>query len=249
MDKENLLLTEIQELDNQPEKEQEPQLEPSQELAENMEFFAENCRATMSQIQNTLLQLEILLNGNLRKVLLAHDKNDALMQNLENLLASGRNQHKSEEKEPKKRLIKDIAIIRSGVSGKVKTFLVNKFSEYKGAVDTLMENLNGLLQDFKEAHEALREAHAKLKTEVAKVNLNRHRQTEKDHEQGVIRLKQSAEIPHPKLPRDIKLLPDSIDPTLITPEILEKNLHKHYGYPISSDQPPRQHQLPESPSP
>ena len=73
---------------------------------------------------------------------------------------------------------------------------------------------------------------AKQMTEIAKVNLNRYRAS-------VI-----PQISQPELPKDIRKLPDSVNPNLITPKILEENLSRHYDT-TSSDQPPRQHQLPE----
>jgi len=239
-----------QALNGQSEEEQ-LQLEPSPKYTENMKTLTETCRGLTSQIQNTLLQLKALLNGNL-DTLLVHEpatkthgngnreiKNQnekGKIQNLKNLLE----EETQDPEDPKTKRLMDMVIIRSRISGAVKTILVNMFSGYKEAVNTLIENLNTLLREFAKAYDQLRETHAKFMTEVAKVNLNRHEKAERDAErnrtEGVINFLQLKEIPRPELPKDIKPLPDKVNPALITQEILEENLRKHYGV-TSSDQP------------
>jgi len=226
-------------LDSQPE-EEKAKLEPSPEYAETTENLIETCKDLTGQIQDTLLELKALLNGNL-DTLLVHEPitkthgnreirnqdGSKKMENLKKLLDDG-----DETEQEKTRHFMDSVIIRSKISGTIKTILVNMFSGYKEAVETLIENLNTLLREFAKTYEQLRDSHAKQMTEIAKVNLNRYRAS-------VI-----PQISQPELPKDIRKLPDSVNPNLITPKILEENLSRHYDT-TSSDQPPRQHQLPE----
>lgn len=225
--------------------EEQLQLEPSPEYAKDIKTLTETCRGLTSQIQNTLLQLKALLNGNLGALLvhkpitktrgnreIRNQMETEKMQNLKNLLK----EETQDSEDPKTKRLMDTVIIRSRISGTVKTILVNMFSGYKEAIDTLIENLNTLLREFAKTYDQLRGIHAKSMTEVVKVNLNRHKKAERDRADGIVSFLQYKEVPNPELPKDIKPLPDNVNPALITQETLEKNLYKHYGV-TSFDQP------------
>jgi len=179
-------------------------------------MHVKTCQILKTQIQHTLFELKILLNGSLEKYLL--NSGEEKMRNLKNLL-----QENGENHQP--RPVVDEIVLRN--KGQVRTLLTKMFTEeYQEAVKILIENLNEQLQDFDTAYNTLMKTFARLKTAIATVNL-------KSYQTGI-----TTEIFPPKLPMkngvpEIRMLPPKIDPNLISPETIEKERLKYYD-----DKPP-----------
>lgn len=202
----------------------EPKTLSLEKLQEKLETSAETCRILREQIQNVLFELKTLLNGSLDVLLIYEPGDIEAMENLRDLLEE---ETEPQNQEKKERYWMDTIIIRSRISGALKTILINIFSGYKDAIDTLIENLNELLQEFDEAYEDLMNTYSKLLNQIGKEIFERFQK-----DLPIIKL--------PRLPK-IKRLPIKIDPTLLTREILEKNLDRYYGErkeATSSEQPP-----------
>lgn len=208
------------------------------EYQKEIDALANTCRNLICNIQTTLLELEILLNGDLSS-LLVHEKDTETkgerrditnkdrrtkMANLKSLIEDDASEHDQTPDQEPKRYISDILIIRSRISGALRTIAINFLSGYKEAVDELIGNLNHLLEEFNQVRNELMDTYTEQLTKISRINLS-----------------QDARIGNPSFPKDIKTLPSKVNPACITPEILEANLHRYYGISksTSSDRQPQ----------
>lgn len=205
-----------------------PETQSTEELQGELGVQVETCRDLMRQIQDVLFELRTLLNGSLDCLLVCEQSETSDVEAMENL----RDLLEEEDRQEEEKHVVDQVIIRSRVSGIIRTILINMFSGYKEAVNTLIENLNKLLQEFSEEYDSLMSTYQKLLNKVAKTNLEKFLKGSTTDRLPQLFTKNSKENP--------KRLPHRINLALLTPEILEEQLRRYYKI-TSSDQPPRRH--------
>lgn len=209
------------------------------ELQKKLEIHTKTCKIITQRIQDTLFELKIFLNGSLDCLLVCQHTDPIEVEAMENLRDLLEERGKQKETEGKEKYVIDQIIIRSRISGVMKTILIDMVSGYREAITTLIENLNGFLQEFNEEYGNLMNVYQKLLNSVAKSNTEKFIKGLPANRLPRLFAKPSRQNP--------RRLPGRIDPALITPKTLELNFNRYYGTltnptPSSPEQNPQQPQ-------